>query len=365
MKTSQLHAAFESAAAPSTTEATPFRYGWCKTDHKDGKEIRWGFRTADYMKDEPYAAQVRSLLKQLGLPFPKPEEIFRGTNHDLLFLDSHGVVVRIGPTNVEDLLNPAILQPLGWLESKTTQAKLTRSITTPLTVAVYPGIEQFRRSPTIRGETIPSTGINDLYNALSATGQKAIDVVDDNSGYIRVLDEQNREIAVSVLLDSDNSFNGSSEELAQKRTEALSAAAKRSANKADVLLLALRKAFEDKPDLRYRQLAFEAHQPLRRLFWAAFGSPKPETGRKRARPDRAARAAFWEACARVTNNPQSVMVPLWHATTDKKGRKVFQRKETCIPHVVLYRPWTGAEADRTVPPIKVDAALKKALGPAV
>ncbi len=358
MKTDKSSIAFKAAAAPASAPdapLTPFAYGWCRTDHKPGKFIRRDFRNADYMNDEPYATEVRSMLRHLGLPYPKPEEIFRGTHHDLLFLDSHGVVVRIGPTDVQDLINPAILQPLGWLESKKIMADIVTK-STPLTVAVYPGIEQYKAESQIER-------IGNLPRVLEDTGQGTIDVGASNTGYIRVLDDNKAEVAVSVLLDSDNHWNGSSKELARKRQEALTVAAKFSGNKADVMLLALREAFEDDAALHYRHRAFEMHQPLRRLFWAAFKSPKPEAGKRRARPDRDARALFWESCARVTNNPQSAMMPLWHVTTDKKGKKTFHRQTACIPHLVLYRPWTGEAADKKIPPIviKGKANLKKAL----
>ncbi len=204
-------------------QKTPFSYGWCKTDHKQGKEIRWEYRTKDYMKDEPYAASVKAMLKKLGLPFPKSAQIFRGTHHDLLFLNTHGVVVRIGPTDVRDLMNPAILQPLGWLEDKNI---LIGKV--PLAVAIYPGIEQHNDWSK---SASPPEAVGNLRKIFEKTGQRTVDVFPVNEGVIRILDDEGKEAAVEILLDSDNQFNASSKEMAQKRASGLVKAKKTSITK--------------------------------------------------------------------------------------------------------------------------------------
>lgn len=341
--TETLSKTFEDASCPSKTV---FKYGWCTTDHKDGKEIRKIYRSADYLKDEPYASRVKDMLARLGLPMPEPKEIFRGTHHDLLFLNSHGVVVRIGPTDVKDLMNPAILQPLGWLEDKD-----IRIGKTPFTVAIYPGIELYNDWD---GNKQGVGSVGSLRDILRATGQGNGDTSDNNMGIIRVLDDEGKTVAVEILLDPDNEFNGSSADLTTRRFDKMTKAEEFFENKGDVLSQTLQSIF-DGIEIKYWQRAFEVHQPLRRLFWDAFKGVK-EAGDM---PDIAARDRFWESCARVTNNPEATVVPLWRAETDAFEKTRFVREESFVPHVVLYRPWTGEVADKAIRPISIDPALRE------
>lgn len=342
--TGTLSSSFEAAAQPSRTA---FKYGWCTTDHKDGKEIRRYFRKHDYLKDEPYASRVKAMLEQLGLPIPETQEIFRGSHHDLLFINSHGVVVRIGPTDVEDMINPAILQPLGWLEDPKIMAG-----SASLTVAVYPGIELYKHwSENKKG----AESVGDLRKILEATGQRDGDCHEDNIGIIRVLDDQQKEVAVEMLLDPDNKYNSSSGKLREQRTKKMAETEALLENKGDVLSATMQGIFDTASKIKYWQRAFEVHQPLRRLFWDAFKDVKKEGDK----PDIAARSRFWESCARVTNNPTATIMPIWRTKRNFFGMKKFVREERFVPHVVLYHPWTGEKADNAVQPISIDPALKE------
>ena len=328
-----------------------FSYGWCVTDHKDGKEIRPFYRTADYLQEEPYATSVKAMLKKLGLPLPKPEEIFRGTRHDLLFLNSHGVVLRIGPTDVMDMINPGILQPLGWMEDPDIRIG-TEEI--PFTVAIYPGIELFKdwQNNMHRPELTV-----DLPAMLYATGQNRGDYDDSNRGVIRILDDTGREAAVEVILDMDNKCNFSSEVLSEKRANHMARAAEFHENMGDILAQTIESTFAGTNDIQYWQRAFEVHQPLRRLFWEAFSSAEKSD----AAPDIKARQKFWDTCVQVTNNPHAAVVPMWHKQTQKSGATEFVREEVFIPQAVLYHPWTGEGIDRTIQPMNVDPAVKAAV----
>jgi hypothetical protein len=342
------------AAQPQTT----FKYGWCHTDHKEGKEIRTDFRKIDFMKDKPYAALVKKSLQKLGLPMPEKGEVFRGTHHDLLFLDSHGVVIRIGPLDVKDLMNPAIIQPLGWFEFKdkvTVDVKKNDKV--PFTIAIYPGIELYKDFN--RSEKKDELEKTDLRAFLSATGQGDRDMSSSNRGIIRVFDEENnKEVAVEMLLDPDNQFNGSTEGLTAKRSKALSNSTGTSteeSNFAEVVSRALTSIFSAASDIKWYQKAFETHEPLRRLFWKSFkGKAEDE------QPDAACMKLFWDTCARVTNNPASCTMPVWKAV-EKDGETTFVREEAYMPHVILYRPWTGQHNDKFIPPIGKDAQKVEAL----
>ena len=338
----------ESAEAGSLSGGS-FDYGWCTTDHKAGKEIRPGYRTLDYLQDEPFATSIKNMLDKLGLPFPQPEEIFRGTRHDLLFLNSHGVVLRIGPTDVTDMINPGVLQPLGWMEDPDIRVKEL-----PFAIAVYPGIELYNdwlndmHRPPIAGDR----GI-----LFFATGQSSSDHVDNNDGIIRILDDEGKEAAVKVVLDLDNKSIYSSEKLAEKRSSHMARAAEFHENMGDILSHTIESVFAEERDFQLWRRAFEAHQPLRRLFWEAFSSTEETT----AAPDIAARQKFWDTCAIVTNNPHAAVVPMWRRQMQESDVPEFVREEAFVPQVILYRPWTGEAADKATQPISVDPALKESV----
>ncbi len=337
-----------------------FEYGWCYTDHKTGKEIRKSFRTSDYLNDEPYATRVHAMLDQLGLPVPKAGEVFRGTHHDLLFLNSHGVVVRIGPQNVHDLMNPGILQPLGWLEDRSTMMKEDL----PLTVALYPGVELYDQYEV--GQPKPMI-IDKLYDVMKSNDFGTADLLGQgNTGVIRVLGDDGKEVAVRVLIDADNDFNapssGMRKKLAKHMAAQLGSASETTTavRKDDVLMNTLRDVFNHARNAPYLQKAYEVHQPLRNMFWGAFQGVTAVDGV----PDMAQRDAFWQTCAAVTNKPMQVTLPVWRTLKDADGKMNFERSELHVPHVVLYRPWTGQTADLAVQPIAVSQVVRDAVGQA-
>jgi len=327
-----------------------FEYGWCYTDHKPGKQIRPDFRSIDYMNDEPYASKVKETLEMLGLPKPEAAQIFRGTHHDLLFLNTHGVVVRIGHTDVEDLMNPAIVQPLGWVEDKAKSKEISGK-QIPFTVSLYPGIELY--SKYLQRSDKPELA-GDLDDFLRATNQGTADVSRDNMGIIRILDEQGKELAVPMLLDADNRYNSSSQELSEKRSSKLKQSAETSSHKGDVLSHTLQDVFSAAKHVGLWQRAFQLHQPLRNAFWSAMNSFEDvdeQTQKERMKE-------FWDKCKSVTNQPTAVVMNNWSSRVNEHGVKVFQKTETRIPNLVLYRPWTGKEEDQTILPADEAKRLK-------
>ena len=360
----KLKAAAQGDAANDAPDARGgFEYGWCYTDHKTGKEIRKDFRSSDYLNDEPYATRVHAMLEQLGLPVPKAGEVFRGTHHDLLFLNSHGVVVRIGPQDVQDLMNPGILQPLGWLEDRGTETALG-SNKLPLTVALYPGVELYDQYE--MGRQIPKV-IGNLYDLMKSNDFGTEDLLGQgNTGIIRVLGDDGKETAVRVLIDADNNFNAASsgmrKKLAKHMASQLGSASEHatSVSKSDVLMNTLRDVFNHARNASYWEKAYEVHQPLRNMFWDAFQGVSAVGGV----PDAPKRDAFWATCAAVTNKPIQVTMPVWRTSKDADGQMKFERSELHVPHVVLYRPWTGETADLTVQPITQSQAVRDAVGKA-
>lgn len=357
----QLKAAAQAATAQDDRDVRGgFEYGWCHTDHKTGKEIRKSFRTSDYLNDEPYATRVHAMLDQLGLPVPKAGEVFRGTHHDLLFLNSHGVVVRIGPQNIQDLMNPGILQPLGWLEDRGTMMKGQL----PLTVALYPGVELYDQYEVSQQKPMM---IDKLYDVMKSNDFGTGDLLGQgNTGVIRVLDDDGKEVAVRVLIDPDNDYNAPSSGMRKKLAKHMAAqlgSASETASavrKDDVLMNTLRDVFNHARNAPYLQKAYEVHQPLRNMFWDAFQGVAAVGGV----PDTARRDAFWQTCAAVTNKPMQITLPVWRTSKDADGKLNFERSELHVPHVVLYRPWTGQTADLAVQPIAVSQVVRDAVGQA-
>lgn len=360
----KLKAAAQGDAANDAPEARGgFEYGWCYTDHKTGKEIRKDFRTVDYLNDEPYATRVHAMLEQLGLPAPKAGEVFRGTRHDLLFLNSHGVVVRIGPQDVQDLMNPGILQPLGWLEDRGTVTE-TGKCKLPLTVALYPGVELYDQYE--MGLQKPQV-IDRLYDVMKSNDFGIEDVLGHgNTGIIRVLGDDGKEVGVRVLIDADNNFNAASsgmrKTLAKHMAAQLGSASENatSVRKDDVLMNTLRDVFNHARHAPYLEKAYQVHQPLRNMFWDAFQGVAAVAGV----PDADKRDAFWQTCSAVTNKPMQVTLPVWRTSKDADGKMNFERSELHVPHVVLYRPWTGETADLAVQPIMQSAQMRDAVGQA-
>lgn len=337
----------------ASPENSKFEYGWCYTDHKEGKEIRSNFRSIDYMNDEPYASRVKDMLEQLGLPQPEPEQIFRGTHHDLLFLNSHGVVIRIGHADIEDLMNPAIVQPLGWIEDKNLSQDVSGK-KLPFTVSIGPGVELYKSF--LSQDNRPEL-VGNLRHFLQATNQGASDVSGDNMGVIRVLNDDGEEIAIPMLLDADNRYNSSSQELSEKRSSKFRETQKHSANRGEAMSHTLQDVFSAAQHVKLWQRAFQLHQPLRNKFWRAFHAENLQDGK----PDQESLDAFWEQCASVINNPKAILMHHWTSRKTESGINVFKRSETYIPNLVLYRPWTGNTADQTIMPAKPSERLKLAL----
>jgi hypothetical protein len=361
METEPITASFNQGAADAAQAPTkiPFKYGWCHTDHKSGRTIRQEYRTTDYLQDEPYASRVKAMLEQLGIPLPSSDEIFRGTHHDLLFLNSHGVVIRIGPLDIEDLLNPAILQPLGFQEDKKLMIEAGEK-EVPLTVAIYPGIELYDDYRADDSKDKPKTVKISLRQFLSDTEQGSRDVGCDNSGIIRVQDDKGLEVALEVLLDPDNEFNPSSKELVQQRAASLREQQKHVTNRGEVISRTLQEVFAAAEGAEHWQRAFQLHQPLRQLFWSAFERVDTVSDL----PDRARLDAFWDKCAQVTNRPEHTVLPSWHMRVDVEGNKVFIREEIPIPNLVLYRCWTGRTADKVTRPVVIADEVRKSVAAA-
>ena len=330
---------------------SPFRYGWCHSDTKPGTDLDG--REIDFINDLPYQDVVQTMLDKLGLPLPPENKIFRGSGHDLLFLDSHGLVIRIGHTSIPDMINPAALQPLGWLESHDKDVRHLVS-KVPLTVAIYPGIETYKpfvANPSQTPDPLFPFNMKKLYNYFKNTGQKTGDIYEVNCGIIRVLDDTGQERRITVLLDIDDFRNGTHQiscgaGLAGMKKDFRNILQKKAGTDADVsdaLLHCLTTLFNHQSATPLYLKAVMAHQPLRKLFWSAVDTP--DLARAKINP--AGLAHFWQACAKALNTRRTMTLPVWRVEQTAGFRKRFVREDITEP-VILYRPWTNNPADRLV-----------------
>lgn len=309
-----------------------FRYGKCHTDtNKTGQEIRSDFPRTDYILSPEVRPQVAEALAALGLPFPEEDRIFRGTYHDLLFLDSHGVVVRIGPMEMDYLVNPALLQPLGWIDGIARDADNTR-----ISLAIYPGIEQF--NPQLAGETY---GLDDLQEFMEHSGQNSDDMSARNTGVIRIR-RDGHDVRVPVVLDVDNIMVGAGSRSSYLRRGTMDMwredmLPSRALQDALTSVSPVVKLCEDLVD------AFAVHQPLRHMYWRAW---RDADGKALDMPEPAQMAAFWARCERALCAPERVILHEWDVRKGADGAPAWAKFEHVIDNMSLYRAWTGTAADK-------------------
>ncbi len=241
----------------SESSQSSFDYGWCYTDHKNGKSIRTDFRKTDYMRDEKSADFIKRTLENYGLPYPNlDDELYRGTRLDLLFLDSHGVNIRMGNLNIGDLVNPAILQPLHWI----TNAQ------TGITVAIYPSLELYKnvnRQSLTRNIIAPSSIVETI--KVFGNQHRDQDKGYTNIGYINTKNCRGNLKATPLIIDVENTplprtpWKDVIDNLEPYQLSEM-------VNKTHLKGLSAQQAFL----LSHYWEAFKYHQPLRRAFNRAF-----------------------------------------------------------------------------------------------
>ncbi|MBU0800362.1 MAG: DUF4116 domain-containing protein [Alphaproteobacteria bacterium] len=304
--------------------ATPIRYGWCHTDHKPGRTIREDWLRPDYVTDPAWAPAVAGALARLGLPQPAPDHVFRGTNHDILFIDSHGVTVRIGPTDIADMIHPAILQPLGWVDD------VTAADGRGISIVIYPGVELYEHAVNRTAKYTEST----LEDILMKTGHRSDDVTVRNIGLIR-LQRDAQDFAVPVVIDIDNEMTGSYEDfMGDKNREAMAQGIADGIKCPAIMQRLLESVSIIDPMMADLRAAFTVHQPLRHMFWDAFDSA-----------DSAKMNAFWERCAVLTSKPERVIRHEWTKRASSEGAPIWRKHEIKIDNLALYRPWTKQPED--------------------
>lgn len=272
---------------------------------------RFGCR---YVGHEIHGAAVAGLLEKLGLPQPETAVVYGGHGHDMLFLDSHGVTLRIGHTDIEDLAHPAIIQPLGWVQDEDSG----------INIVIYPGILHYDEDESAAHDFT----ISALRTFMGASGQRANDMGNRNIGTIPTLHGTQTRI-VPIVLDPDNDFVGSESTGKVRKKEWKD-------NHPEMVTGGLLENAGDGAISDALMQAFAVHQPLRHMFW-----------RERQDDDGNMRA-FWDRCARILRTPERVLTHEWTQRVNENGIPVWRKEEYLTENMGLYRAWTGAAEDKMV-----------------
>lgn len=325
--------------AIAAQKAAGVTYGWCYTDHKKGLELRPGMRDDDYVLHQPFAAATCRMLTRMGLPLPHPGQVFRGTNHDLLFLESHGVVVRIGHTDVPDLIHPGILQPLGWLDDPDTK----------ISAVIYPGIELYTDFVNQGGDAGLTAVVQSL---LSRTQQGIGDITETNLGIVRIR-RDGMEVPVPILLDADNGYNGTGRPIDKEEKQILIRSEMGGPRPLSAMIRqCLNGVYDTQSPIADWRAAFEVHQPLRTAYWMAWCNRDPH--HDDADPARLQR--FWDLCAKAATTVQRVLTHEWEdtKTRDSAPAEAYRQR---LSEFTLYKAWTGKDDDKKTRRIGAAAAF--------
>lgn len=275
-----------------------------------------------FVGDKEHGVVVATLLGRLGLPQPETAVVYGGYSHDMLFLDSHGVTLRIGRTDVEDLAHPAIIQPLGWVQDEDSGVN----------IVIYPGILHYDEDESAAHDFT----ISALRTFMGDSGQRANDMGNRNIGAIPTLHGTQTRI-IPIVLDPDNDFVGSEstgkvrkKEWKDNHPEMLTG------RLPSTMLRGLLENAGDGAISDALMQAFAVHQPLRHMFW-----------RERQDDDGNMRA-FWDRCARILRTPERVLTHEWTQRVNENGIPVWRKEEYLTENMGLYRAWTGAAEDKMV-----------------
>jgi len=291
-----------------------FEYGWCYTDHKDGREIRENYYRPDYMFGSRYSEISRELFEKIGLPFPDKEQTYRGTTHDMLFVNSHNVVVKIGPTDISDIISPLILQPLGWVSSDRKYS--SHFFETPLTVSVFPGVKLLSKCGKFKIEDM-----KDDFYSMACCMEMKVDGIDNNLGYVDIKNSKFGKKSVPLTIDIDNRFSNIGYETARDVRNYMDREKLNINNNAELVDKTIKAVYLNTYGGAMGDFvkAFEVHQPLRISFWNAIND---DMGK------------FWGECAGLSKQGKKYEYPVW-----KFENREYKREIVTSDRIVLYSPW--------------------------
>lgn len=294
-------------------------YGWCYTDHKDGKLLH---ERDDYVFGDKYQAVIFNALEEHGFPIPEEEQVFRGLEHDLLFLDENALVIRIGHIDIDKMINPCILQPIGW------ESYNIVGDDKPLTMAIYPGIDLIYY---VADRIDIDDAVEDLTRDMSRAGHFCEDTIYENFGAIE-LKSTDRVDYVPVVLDTENETNTPVKGMLKKIAKAMNKAEQLTTNKAEQLQIVMDDLYAGNKRLTPYLKAFNKHQALRVEFANA-----AQIGDKSLFED------LWDKCADIKIDPTDAEFPTW-----KCENGIYRREMTTMPNMSLLSPWAKEGANNAI-----------------
>lgn len=270
-------------------------YGVCHSDHKRATkyenysinyfsifhdnipfdEIDWGD------EEEEKSFFVCDTFYSLGLPLPAPHEIHYGTDGSLLFLNSHGIVIRIHDNCDGDprlFLHPHILQPVGWVTSKELN----------VTIALYPAAD------IISSPSSQQKAASTARKSLKKSNFKTDDLGTHNNTGCLQLKRARYPLAIDV------SFRIGERPNEQGRKTTRDAFNKR--RKKKPAFEALKVLFKHHASSEFSQSEcaeiFNFHQPLRHAFFMAW----KEADKDKGDPNPVRMQRFWQMAFNYTQN---------------------------------------------------------------
>ncbi len=308
--------AFETSAFPKKQD-----YGWCYTD-REGKDAT-KIRTQDCEPVRPdffLAEQERDFtthfFELFGLPLPDNNDIYRGNSQDLLFLDDYGLVVRTGPLDVVDLINPGVLQPLYWMPHGEKGH----------VIAIYPGVQLLDH---FLDNVSRNLVIYNLADFLYETGQNSMDI--HTKGNIGLVHD------VPVVIDLENQMFGTRIELKQRKQDTYRVYRDAGLKPADAIRQTMVELYGDNSCFDKWIKTFDFFQPIRDQLYNALNMRSADMRRNRL-------ALFYDRCKKLTQRPEKVLTKNWSQTI-RNRQKIWQVSEPKESKIALYRPWTGSPKD--------------------
>jgi len=289
------------------------KYGKCDADFKDSRRIRDTYSREDYVFGAQFKNVTQELLADLGFPMPEEDEVFRDSFYDRLNLKSHGLVVKIGPTDIIDKINPLFLQPIGWKSAE----DIIGDIKLPFTVAVYPRINR----ASMCGLSKMIDFQSNLFEMTQNLGLNYYNINIDNVGFIDVVSDGLEKESVPLYFDVQSNENISDNISYNSAKFFINNEGNKIHNKGELLDKTIKAVSLHEYGIEKYVRAFEVHQPLRLAFWNACG----DNGIDKAKLDN-----LWNECSFLTSRKKQYEYPVWRVEKGEYKRKIIKGQKISL-----------------------------------
>jgi len=254
------------------TYLIPIQYGICRSEEKFSEPSPLHFA-------DTQIETVKSMMTDVGLPF-RVDDFLGAKNQDLLFLEQHGIVVKISHLNDPiDLIHPCLVQPLGWITDETTD----------LTLSIFAGEKL--------SDSFSDEDMEHFVDVLHASGQEDDgEIFTENLGLAEIpVNSGVLQLPILIDVEPEEAITVS-EGLAEKKQSLYSTLwGRNDVNNAQSHREILNEVYKDVKAVGPWMSQFDRHQPLRELFWKSMDA-QPE-GRA------VYLKGFWDTVAQWTEKP--------------------------------------------------------------